>query len=211
MMTNEKKENNVRYLAWGKYAVAACFVIIAGVLLWQNNIFYNKPTNDVIITNQDTIKNKIQNKDFQLEELAFNKKIIEQNVLYPLDYGFTDTKKSKKVKIIIIDGTLHFNYLLNKLKENKLSDKNEKLINTQIDKLKTLNYKFEFDGKQLKIYLLNKTINNISILTIDEKNFYINIENNYFYLNNSKTPISLKKVENNDLLEQLEKINFENE
>lgn len=177
-----KKETKVISLSWIKYAAAACVVLGLGVWFFrQSNPDLPEVENNVVST--DTIS-VIQPKSIKApsEVIADNTKVIEKKVQYPSDLGFTNTTSSKIIIIYLKDAS--------------------KNVSKQLC--------YEFDGANLVVYCKDlKT--QYSILSLDDKVYYLKKETDYYQLYLTKTPQQLKLVKDTTIIEQLEKTTFDNE
>jgi ribosomal protein S13 len=177
-----KKDTKVISLSWIKYAAAACLVLGLGVWFFrQSNKVLPEVENNVVSTDTTSV---IQPKSIKApsEVIADNTKIIEKKVQYPTDLGFTNTTSSKIIKIYLKDTS------------NNVSKQNY----------------YEFDGASLIIYSKELKIK-YSILSLDDKVFYLKKEADYYQLYLTKTPQQFKIVTDMTILEQLEKTRFDNE
>jgi hypothetical protein len=177
-----KRDTKVISLTWIKYAAAACLVLGLGVWFFkQSNPDLPEVENNVVSTDTTSV---IQPKSIKApsEVIADNTKVIEKQVQYPSDFGFTNTTSSKIIKLYI-----------------KKISKNSSITNS-----------YEFDGTQLVIYSNDLKIS-YSILSLDDKIYYLKKDTGYYQLYLSKDPKELKLLKDDTLIEQLEKTSFDNE
>jgi hypothetical protein len=176
------KETKVVSLSWIKYAAAACLVLGLGVWFFkQSNPDLPEVENNVVSSDTTSV---IQPKSIKapVEVIADNTKAIEKQVQYPSDLGFTNTTSSKIIKIYLKDASKNVS------KQNN----------------------YEFDGASLVVYCKDLK-SSYSILSLDDKVYYLKKEANYYQLYLTKTPQQLKLVKDTTIIEQLEKTSFDNE
>lgn len=177
-----KKDTKVISLSWIKYAAAACLVLGLGVWFFrQSNQVLPEVENNVVSTDTTSV---IQPKSIKApsEVIADNTKVIEKQVQYPSDLGFTNTTSSKIIKIYLKDAS--------------------KNVSKQ--------HCYKFDGTNLVVYSKDlKT--QYSILSLDDKVYYLKKEADYYQLYLIKTPQQFKIVTDITIIEQLEKTSFDNE
>jgi hypothetical protein len=211
-----QKEVKVIRLDWLKYAVAACVIITAGIWLYQDNKSVVIPTeNNIVNTEEDTINAK--EKEIVPEpstDIVYSSKTIKTRVQYPIDMGFTETSQTKHINITFRDATASVHKLKAKLieseKENQENNNKINALKNQIKLLENQIGKYEFDEKELVIYASDVNPK-IEILSEDEKTFFIKKQNKYFKIFFTKKPSNFEEVKDLNLIEKLEKINFENE
>jgi hypothetical protein len=207
----EKKANTkpkVISLSWLKYAVAACFVLGLGVWFFKFNSPEVLPNDNNVVTttDKDTITEKNPNlKTEPVEVIAYSIKTSKNSIQYPSDFGFTTTDDSKSILVRIKDGSKSIQIL-----EKKLSKSNIDSVRKQLDLLKNQRGKYEFNGKELIIYSSNSNLKT-TILSINDKEFFVKKDTIYYFLYFTKVPLEFKEVKDSQLIEQLEKISFENE
>mgnify|MGYP003452823238 CR=1 FL=1 len=85
-----------------------------------------------------------------------------------------------------------------------------KLEENQLNIIKSQQEKYHFDGIQLLIYSSDFN-SKISILSIDGKHYFVKKNNLFFYLKLTKMDANFEQVKDENIVEQLEKISFENE
>ncbi len=177
-----KKDTKVISLTWIKYTVAASFVF--GLGFW----FFNQSTpdipkieNNVVSTDTTSIVHPKTIKA-PTEAIVDNTIVVEKQVQYPSDLGFTNTTTSKIIKLFI-----------------KEPSKNNSKPNS-----------YEFDGTRLVIYS-NDLKTSYSILSLDDKIYYLKKDSSYYQLYSTKVPKELELLKDNSLIEQLEKTSFDNE
>lgn len=177
-----KKDTKVISLTWIKYTVAASFVF--GLGFW----FFNQSTPDIpkiennVVTTDTTSIVHPKTIKAPTEAIVDNTIVVEKQVQYPSDLGFTNTTSSKIIKLYL-----------------KEPSKNSSKTNS-----------YEFDGTQLVIYSNDLKIS-YSILSLDDKIYYLKKDTGYYQLYLSKDPKELKLLKDDTLIEQLEKTSFENE
>lgn len=177
-----KRDNKVISLTWMKYAVAACLVLGLGVLFFKkSNPDLPEVENNVVSTDTTSIVHP-KNIKAPTEAIVDNTIVVEKQVQYPSDLGFTNTTSSKIIKLYL-----------------KEPSKNSSKTNS-----------YEFDGTQLVIYSNDLKIS-YSILSLDDKIYYLKKDTGYYQLYLSKDPKELKLLKDDTLIEQLEKTSFENE
>lgn len=212
---NANPKPKVISLSWIKYAVAACVVITSGVLYFK----FSQPTIDNINQpQQNNVVIKEKSKAVPTDIIpdatyitTSSKLIIE----YPSSLGFTGST-AKFITILFKDASASIKTIRSQIDE-EISEKNNTgvgpratALKEQLHSLESKQNTYEFDGKQLIVYS-EKTKETLSILTIDDKVFYLKQGNQYSYLYFTKIPLLFQPVKEATLIEQLEKISFENE
>lgn len=184
-VSNENSSSNHRKvinLTWVKYAVAACFILAGGIWFFkQSNPDLPEVENNVVNTDTTSIIQP-KNKQAPVEVVAENTKILEKQVQYPSDLGFTNTNSTKII-------TLY----LKEISKNNLKEST-----------------YEFDGNRLTIYVKDFK-GKYAILSLDNKVYYVKMKDQYYQLYLTKIPLKFKLVEDQDLIEQLNKTSFDNE
>ncbi len=211
MLTNKKEKTKVISLSWIKYAIAACVVITGGVLYFK----FSQPTIDGINQpQQNNVVIKEKSKAVPTDiipDATYTTTSSKVTIEYPSSLGFTGST-AKSITILFKDASASIKTLRSQIKE-EISGKNNTGVGPLKEKLHSLESKqntYEFDGKKLIVYS-EKTKETMSILTIDDKVFYLKQGNQYSYLYVTKIPLSFQPVKEAALIEQLEKISFENE
>lgn len=209
---NEKKiKSKVIALTWIKYAAAACVVLVGGILIYQNNttaIIQNE-NNVVTAKPTDTIEKNKKTQIIQepIKALAYATNEIQTEVYYPTELGYTNTDKEKKITIVFKDASQS----IKKLEDYLINNKNDiETITKQMETAKRQLGKYEFNGKELIIYS-KPTQDNIKILSEDDKTFYFAKNKSFYKLYFTKLPQPFLEVNDPDVIENLEKISFENE
>jgi hypothetical protein len=206
--SSNQEKSKVISLNWLKYAVAACVVFGIGIVIWQNNTTEIPNNNNTISnTENDTTKTKKPSIiEEPIETIAYQEQIIQSKVQLPNDLGFAPSKNDKTIKIIFKDGLNN----IKKLEKLVFQNHSQKVaLENQLNQLKSNLEKYEFNGKELIIYTNKKPF--ISILSVDNKSYFIKKDQKYFYLYFSKIPLAFKEVKSIEIIEKLEKISFENE
>jgi hypothetical protein len=206
---NQKQnKSNVISLNWIKYAVAACLILGLGIWFFKFNTPEVLPSDNNLVTTKDKdsiLDKKPELKTKPVEAIAYSIKTNKNDIQYPSDFGFTTDNNSKSIIVIIKNGSKSIEALEKKFSKTKIDS-----IRKQLILLKTQQRKYEFDGKKLIVYSSNMKLKT-SILSINDKDFYIKKDNVYYYLYFTKLPQEFKEVKEEELLNQLEKISFENE
>lgn len=179
---NPKKDTKVISLTWINYTVAACLVLGLGVWFFnQSNPDVPKIENNVVSADTTSIVRPEKTKA-PTQAIVDNAKVIEKQVQYPSDLGFTNTTSSKIIKLYIKEAS------------KKSSKPNS----------------YEFDGTRLVIYS-NDLKTSYSILSLDDKIYYLKKDTGYYQLYPTKVPKELELLKDDSLIEQLEKTTFDNE
>jgi hypothetical protein len=210
-----EKQTKLISLSWIKYAFAACVIFGVGIVIWQNNI--NKTPNDdnpIVNIEKDTVKTIDPiSVDEKLEDIAYNETIVQTEVQMPSVIGFAPSKKNNSITIIFKDGTDNIKKLERLIIDNDSNVAGDgpilKAIKNQLNQLKSNVGKYEFNGKEIVIYTDKNA--SISVLSLDGKSYFIKRDSKYFYLYFSKIPLEFKEVKSVEMIEQLEKITFDNE
>lgn len=207
-LNKKQNKSKVISLSWMKYAVAACFIFGLGTWFFKFNSPEVLPNDNNVVTttDKDTITEKNPKlKTEPVEAIAYSIKTSKNSIQYPSDFGFTTTNDSKSILVLIKDGSKSIQILEKKLSKTKIDS-----IRKQLDLLKHQMGKYEFNGKELIIYSSNTNLKT-SILSINDKEFFVKKDAIYYFLYFTKLPLEFKEVKDSQLIEQLEKISFENE
>lgn len=213
---NEKKtepQRKVISLSWVKYAVAACLILAGGIWFFKySNPAIIQPDNGIVNTEKDTTA--VDNVK-PIEAVAYNTKVSEKVIQYPTDLGFTNTTNSKIITIYLKDASQNIvkikTELATELDETAAGDGPKyKALKRQLDLLVSKQGNYEFDGKHLIIYTNDLRLS-CSVLSLDDKTYYLKMDNHYYHLYITKLPLKFKPLKEAELIEQLEKTSFENE
>jgi hypothetical protein len=211
LTSSQESRTKVISLSWIKYAVAACVVITGGVLYFK----FSQPTIDGINQpQQNNVVIKEKSKAVPTDiipDATYITTSSKLNIEYPSSLGFTGSTV-KSITILFKDASASIKTLRSQIKE-EISGKNNTGVGPLKEKLHSLESKqntYEFDGKQLTVYS-EKTKETMSIMTIDDKVFYLKRGKQYTYLYFTKIPLLFQPVKDAAVIEQLEKISFENE
>jgi hypothetical protein len=163
-----KASSKVISLAWIKYAVAACSVIVFGTWFYFTNFEVKDPKNDIVVTpevkketTKDTIiKNENINKpqildkniEEQKEAVANNKDKVKSITSEGSSIGFSKTKDKEPVNIIYNDNSSLISGLEKQLKKNP-----DPKYQEEYDRLLKYQNKYLYDGKTIVVY--KKTLN----------------------------------------------------
>lgn len=212
---NEKKtepQRKVISLSWLKYAVAACLILAGGIWVFKySNPAIIQPDNGIVNTEKDTttVDNNIP-----IEAVAYNTKVSEKVVQYPSDLGFTNSTNSKKITIYLKDASQRIVKIKNELATERNGVAGDgpkyKALKKQLDLLVSQQGNYEFDGKHLIIYTNDLKLF-CSVLSLDDKTYYLKMDSHYYHLYLTKLPLKFKLLKEAELIEQLEKTSFENE
>lgn len=221
-VSTEVSKTKVFSLSWVKYAVAACFVLGGSLWFYQNtNPEITPNSNSVVVTDEDTtivVKPKVipLPSEESIQAVAYTTKEKMTSVQYPSDFGFTSSTNSKMISIIFKDASQSIKKLQNML-EGIMSERinpevvsKTNAIKDRLDKLTLQQGRYEFDGKQLIVYTKDLDAS-FSIVSQDDKTFYIKMNTIYHQLNFTKQPSEFTAVKDKKQIEQLEKITFQNE
>ncbi|PDS22363.1 hypothetical protein [Flavobacterium branchiophilum] len=203
-----KKQTKVISLSWLKYAVAACLVLGLGFWLFETNTPVPETDNNTIVTTKPkdtTSKSPLENTNIPEEVIVYETKSIHSKLQHPSELGYTATDEVATIKIIYKDASKQINKLTQQLKI-----KQDKSIENQLNILKQQQGKYEFNGKIVMVYT-NDFKMKIAVLTLDGKEFYVKKNENYFRIYFTKLPTDFAPVNDENSLDQLEKISFENE
>ena len=201
-------------LSYVKYAVAACFVLASSFWFFK---YFNSditPIDNKVVIN-DTINVVTPTVEIPIEAVAYTTKISKKSIQYPSSLGFVNTSKSNFVTIYVKDASKSIEKIQNILKieidkNGNSTDINYKSLKKQLDLLVIQQDCYEFNGKQLIIYSNDLKLS-CSVLSQDDKTFYLKMYNHYYQLNFTKLPLKFKPIKDSELIEQLEKTSFENE
>ncbi len=214
--TKSVQKTKIISLSWIKYAVAACVVVTAGVLYFKfsnNNVDSLMQQDENTVVTIDEKKGNDKNPPIEKPIETYITSTSEVSIQYPSSLGYTNTGTAKPITVYFKDASFTIDRLK---KEYTVSDKGAgsepraKALEKQLQLLEAKSGKYEFDVKQLIIYS-EKNKEPLSILTTDEKTFYLKRGNQYSYLYFTKIPLLFQPVKEATLIEQLEKISFENE
>lgn len=204
-----------------RYAIAAAVVgvLIGGAYL---RFFNTKLSDDNAIVNNDTINNnKPDIADLELPNLIES---IESNKLILIDkrgssfagniYNYDSIDIQTNGLSNQIDA---LTAILKKygLQNNSELDKSYSMISHKIDSLlnilNTYTYYYETKKVVLNFPRANKVKNVISKNPKDLSQFYLNVENNYYLIKATESPIKLELITDKEELEKLKRIEFPNE
>lgn len=210
-MTPKRK---VISLSWVKYAVAACLVIVSGVWVFKYSNPDIVPTENGVVT-KDSTSVVVPTNEILNEAVAYTTKVSEKVIQYPSDLGFTNTTKSHVVTIYLKDASESIEKLKRELNnEDQGGSAGDrpifKSLKKQLNLLLSQQGSYEFDGKQLIIYSNNLKLS-CSVLSLDDKIYYLKMDSHYYHLYFTKLPLKFKQLKEVELIEQLEKTSFENE
>jgi hypothetical protein len=213
-----QSHSKVISLSWIKYAVAACFVLGGGIWFYKFSTPEIIPIdNGVVLTEKDTVSKVVPKTIIEepIEAIAYNTKVSENIVQYPSDLGFTASTNAKSIIITLKDASQFIAKLESEITKqlNQERPGNEPMIKAlkiQLDKLTSQQGGYEFNGKELIIYTNDLKVS-YTILSQDDKAYFIKKNTDYYPLYFTKTPLKFTKVKDDKLIEQLEKISFENE
>jgi len=216
---NEKKmepQQKVISFSWIKYAIAACLVLAGGVWFFKYSNPDIVPSDNGVVTNDKDTTPVVSPKIIEapIEAIAYNTKVIARTVQYPSDLGFTNTKNSKVVTIYLKDASQSIAKFKNELARDFKGvagyGPRYKVLEKEYNSLLSKQGRYEFNGKQLIIYTQNLKVS-YSILSLDDKTYYLKTDNNYYDLSLTKLPLKFKQLKDATLIEQLEKTSFDNE
>ena len=220
----ENKETVIRASAsvikfnWKKFAIAASVVgliLISAILIINNN----KSTKE--IAKSDDKKGEVINKvDSNLVNNEFENKATELFANHKLKYkemqvpilkeealGFST--KEEKINVRVYDTKERIAELkkFNRtLVGSNGSNSYEITIKNQIDSLHSLNNKYTFDGKTIALYISDTS--KIESFKLINK-YFIKIGDNVYSIIKSTKLTVLNKVTDNNILEKIDKINFQ--
>ena len=194
-------------------------VLIGGAYL---RFFNTKLSDDNAIVNNDTINNnKPDIADLELPNLIES---IESNKLILIDkrgssfagniYNYDSIDIQTNGLSNQIDA---LTAILKKygLQNNSELDKSYSMISHKIDSLlnilNTYTYYYETKKVVLNFPRANKVKNVISKNPKDLSQFYLNVENNYYLIKATESPIKLELITDKEELEKLKRIEFPNE
>lgn len=205
-------------LSWIKYAAVACLVLAGGLWLYQHSNPEMMPANNGYVTvDQDTIV-VVEPKSINLpsaetvEALAYDTTENSISVQYPSDLGFTGASNSREITIVFKDASQNIIKLKELISRETTPESTDKLqeLRKQLEKLISQEGSYEFDGKKLIIYTSDMELV-YTILSQDDKRFYIKMNGFYYHLYSTKVPSQFSVIKDEKLIEKLEKISFENE
>lgn len=216
-----KASSRVISLAWAKYAVAACSVIVLGTWVYLGNFKVDEPKNDVVVTpdvnkktEEDTLKdnkNILQpqildkNIEEQKEAVANNKDKVKSITSEGSAIGFSNPKEKEPVNIIYNDNSSLISGLEKQLKKNP-----DPKYQEEYDRLLKYQNKYLYDGKTIVVY--KKTLNKKQyVLTSSSGLSYFFDGINYYQIENTDKLLDLIVVKDATVKEELERILFDNE
>lgn len=216
-----KASSRVISLAWAKYAVAACSVIVLGTWVYLGNFKVDEPKNDVVVTpdvnkktEKDTLKdnkNILQpqildkNIEEQKEAVANNKDKIKSITSEGSAIGFSNPKEKEPINIIYNDNSSLIFGLEKQLKKNP-----DPKYQEEYDRLLKYQNKYLYDGKTIVVY--KKTLNKKQyVLTSSSGLSYFFDGINYYQIENTDKLLDLIVVKDATVKEELERILFDNE
>ncbi|EGV43587.1 hypothetical protein BZARG_2643 [Bizionia argentinensis JUB59] len=181
---DNSSKSRVISLSWVKYAVAASVLIMAG-------IFYFKsfPTTDNSIPVFANVETSTQTVPV----------IVNQGM------GYVSSVTDQQIEIVVMDYTNRIDSI-NKV----LIDNDDSVYKNELERLQLLENTYVFDENKLTVHLkdINKQFN---IIYLNDVDFYLNIRDQYYSIVSSDAPTKLVAENDERIIEQLEKIIFENE
>jgi hypothetical protein len=228
-LKKSSRSNNTSFVSMRnkifQYAIAAIVVgvLIGGVYM---RFFNTKLSDDNAIVNNDTINNnKPDIADLELPNLIES---IQSNKAILIDKqgsGFAGNISNYDSINIQINGLSNqidafrkaISTILEKNdpKNNSELDKSYIMISRKIESLLNIlnTYTYDYDTKKVVLNFprANKVKNVISKNPKDLSQFYLNVENNYYLIKATETPIELKLINDKEELEKLKRIEFSNE
>ncbi|GGG51802.1 hypothetical protein [Bizionia arctica] len=186
--TEENSRNSrVISLSWIKYAVAASVLIMAGIFYFKS--FDRTDNIDHVLANVETTTQTVS--------------IIENQGM-----GYISNEKDQQVELIFNDYTKRIVSIKDILNEDTYE--NDSFYKNELDSLKLLENTYVFDENQLTLNLEN-TNQKFHFIHFNDAGFYLKIDDSFYHVINTNSPVKLV-VENDDtIVEQLEKIIFEND
>lgn len=193
------KKKHIKTYSWFMYSIAACLVIVFG-LYFFNNLLINK-----ITTNNNIVNDQVEiiTKD-SIDALisSINKKSEVIQITSPSGFSYIDNNNIKSVKVEIYD----FSKQKATLEETfKKATKLKTYYQNKLDSLTRIEGKYTFYENTITIYsgiaAPRKLINYNSLL-------YLSTDNNFFKIIKTETPINLEEENEEQKIEQLEKILF---
>ena len=215
-----------------KYAAAA---VITGVVAFSGYLFFaNKnDTNPIVSNNNKTQQNQTLP---SLNLPTIQQQVKHLTVVGPESFGFTQHKKQTfKIVTTIVSNyktidSIYFKIVeLEKIYNEEITSRSgnsagygtrTKAIKNMLDSLIT--FKTLLQNAKAFTYTLNTTKNTVhlfftaslntsNIISLDRNKFYIKIEKQYYPLKPSENPLPLISEKNKTIIEQLNKIIFQNQ
>jgi hypothetical protein len=215
-----KASSRVISLAWAKYAVAACSVIVFGTWFYLDNFKVDEPKNNVVVTpevkketakdtlikNENIIKPQILDKNIEEQnEAVANKDKVKSITSEGSAIGFSNPKEKEPVNIIYNDNSSLISSLEKQLKKNP-----DPKYQEEYDRLLKYQNKYLYDGKTIVVY--KKTLNKKQyVLTSSSGLSYFFDGINYYQIENTDVLLDLIVVKDAAVKEELERILFDNE
>lgn len=192
---------------WKRFAIAASiFGLLLTTGIWILNTKNSAPDKDFVkletkeITNQDSINSTLKQQQEYFVVLNNSKCIssvtIDINKIKQFGFG---SNKNEKIKVVNYNIDLQIS-ILKEYASRTLLDSNyylNNLIKSNIDSINALKNKYTFDLNTLKTYNINSE--DVKVYFVKDQ-YYIRAASYYYVLSKSKTPINLKKVNDDDII-----------
>lgn len=223
---NSSMDNQPKVIAlnWLKYTVAACFIAIISIFVYNNLNPTITPTIDVV-NDDDSQQKKDIHLSFELPESVLADVMTKtqlSEIIINEGLGFTNIKK--EIKIIEHDYTYRKKSIINAiesyqkymdslLKVNKTTKENT-IINEIKTKIEIFNNELSLINTKEKTYWLNNNELNIyqtanQLVVLYHEDVYYLKKNDYFYvLIPSQAPLPLKSIRDAKKVDELERILF---
>ncbi|WP_452228978.1 hypothetical protein [Lacinutrix sp. MEBiC02404] len=181
------RKSRVVSLSWIKYAVAASVLIMAGIFYFKS--FDSTDSIDPVLANVETSNQTVS--------------ILENQGM-----GYISNEKDQQVELIFKDYTNRIVSIKDILNDDTYE--NDSLYKNELDNLKLLENTYVYDNNQLTLNLEN-TNQKFHFIHLNDVDFYLKIDDAFYHIIKTNSPAKLVVVKDETIVEELEKIIFENE
>lgn len=137
---------------------------------------------------------------------------VGYNMLYDNSYDFDGSQYVSTTEQVIIKGN-GLGFVDDKVESSvttQIVDYNKAILADQSNSNKLAINSYSFENKKLRLVLANNP-NTIEFIEIEENQFYVKIDRDFFKIDISKKFKKLQKLNDQKTIERLEQIHFENE
>lgn len=218
-----KKETKVISLSWIKYATAACIVLTAGIMYFKFNTDNNlvQPDDTNVVTapvKEETITPEIPSEALAEVASVTNNATVIESGMGVASNTIKITENNQKARMVsIVTAIENYRKLLEKeFSENKVGVSSRvKVLETKIDSLqselallKEREKQYNFDGKELVLYV--STAAKVNFIILDGDSYYLKRDADFYILSVANAPQLYRKISDTNLINNLEDILSEN-
>lgn len=181
------KKGKVISLSWFKYMAAASIIITAGLFYFKSSSINDNTLN--LLADVETSKQTVL--------------IVSDNGL-----GYVPNKEKEQINVVFMNYNKRIISINKIITENVVDDVSTFKI--KLDSLKSLKDTYVFNKNVLTLNSINKN-QSIGIVRLNGAAFYLNIGNYFYRIIKHKSPTKLVVEKDELIINQLEKIIFQNE